>query len=524
MSNFENQIDRMKAMMNYGLQTENKGQQYKSVEYQKKGADGKTYGIVREGTKFYIKVSDSAKDNLVKEDFNYIGGFVNRKNNEYTSYANALKNFDMKMASIKEACGNKDMVIESWDPEKNEYLVLEATDSMKKEIARQRAIMSNASRIVEGKACCCDGEECGKVKSNIKNEKPQTGDATKVNDGFSEDPKAKDMEGVDKNEDTNIKESAEPLAWHKEGGDAKENIADTYMDKSHGTEIGDSAPFDEKVGSEGEMKNGTVEEEVAMHAEGENQNSPEPRVAEVGDSAPFEDKVNEAVEECGLVEDDDEELDDLGDDVETEDFEEGGDDFEDDELDAEEDFDGEDFGDEEEDELEPVEDEVEEGDAEIESLKDEISQLKDMISTLMDKVGVPAEDTAEIEFEDEPLYDGDEDGEGEEEIEFEDEVEEPEDDDFEVYESRSYKKMMHINEDRLDDFGKHPAYQKKVMELPPTGEDENEHGRDWNDDSVHSEEPYGTKIGSSAPFKIQPQKIDNAIAEAVKKVLGKGNF
>ena len=75
MSNFDSQISRMKAMMNYGLQTENKNQQYKSVEYQKLGADGKTYGIVREGTKYYIKVSESNKPNLLKEDFKYIGGF-----------------------------------------------------------------------------------------------------------------------------------------------------------------------------------------------------------------------------------------------------------------------------------------------------------------------------------------------------------------------------------------------------------------------------------------------------------------
>ena len=108
--------------------------QHKSVEYQRVASDGKTYGIVREGTKFYIKVSDSAKKDLVKEDFKYIGGFINRKDNEYTSYANALKNFDMKLRSINEACGKKDVVIESWDPEKNEYLVLEATDKMKAEI------------------------------------------------------------------------------------------------------------------------------------------------------------------------------------------------------------------------------------------------------------------------------------------------------------------------------------------------------------------------------------------------------
>ena len=49
-----NTMNRMKSLMNYGLKTENK-QAYSTVEYQKVGADGKVYGIVREGTKYYIK-------------------------------------------------------------------------------------------------------------------------------------------------------------------------------------------------------------------------------------------------------------------------------------------------------------------------------------------------------------------------------------------------------------------------------------------------------------------------------------
>ena len=51
MNKFDNQISRMKVMMNYGLQTESKSQ-YSNIEYKRVGADGKMYGIVREGTKF----------------------------------------------------------------------------------------------------------------------------------------------------------------------------------------------------------------------------------------------------------------------------------------------------------------------------------------------------------------------------------------------------------------------------------------------------------------------------------------
>ena len=144
--NTNEQISRMKALMGYGLQTESKKAPYSSVENQKLGADGNVYGIVREGTKYYIK-SASNKQNLVKEDFNYIGGFRNRKDYQYDSFADAQKNFDMKMMSLKEAANKQDYNISSWDLDKKENVVVEATDKMRSEINRSRQIMMNAMRI-----------------------------------------------------------------------------------------------------------------------------------------------------------------------------------------------------------------------------------------------------------------------------------------------------------------------------------------------------------------------------------------
>ena len=82
------------------------------------------------------------------------------------------------------------------------------------------------------------------------------------------------------------------------------------------------------------------------------------------------------------------------------------------------------------------------------------------------------------------------------------------------FESCRRKKTM--KEDKLNDFGKHPGYRKKPMNLPPTGEDKNKWGRDWNDESVYSEEPFGSKIGSSAPFDIV-QHVTDSIMEQIKK-------
>ena len=62
----------------------------------------------------------------------------------------------------------------------------------------------------------------------------------------------------------------------------------------------------------------------------------------------------------------------------------------------------------------------------------------------------------------------------------------------------------------LNDFGKHPAYQKTVMSLPKTG-DSSQWGRDWNDESTKSEKPFGSQIGSMAPYEEVIDDITDAI-------------
>ena len=77
-----------------------------------------------------------------------------------------------------------------------------------------------------------------------------------------------------------------------------------------------------------------------------------------------------------------------------------------------------------------------------------------------------------------------------------------------------------MNEDKLDYFGKHPAYQKEPMELPTKDHQEKPDYYDMNDDSVKNDSSYGQQIGSSAPFEIDPQSIENAIAESIKRIFG----
>ena len=76
-----------------------------------------------------------------------------------------------------------------------------------------------------------------------------------------------------------------------------------------------------------------------------------------------------------------------------------------------------------------------------------------------------------------------------------------------------------LNEEgtKLNVFGKHPGYRKKVMSLPQTGSDRMGDYKDWNDDSVYSEQPFGEKIGTSAPFDQVVNSVVNTVMESLKK-------
>jgi len=588
--NTNDQLNRMKSLMNYGLQTESKQAPYSAVEYQKVGADGKVYGIVREGTKYYIKSAPN-KQNLIKEDFGYIGGFRNRKDNEYGSYALAQKNFDLKMMSLKEAANNPTFNVESWDLNKKELIVTEASDKMKGEILRERQIMKNAMAIMENdKSMCCGNVKCN-MPDNIKKEEPKVGPSTGkgVSDGL-EDCVDKEFKNQGKD---NIKEG-EVLGWNRGNDD--------YMDKSHGTEIGDSAPFDgpearniddqdKKVTNTGEMKNGVVENHGTSMHDTDNQNSPSVGVGEGpsdDNNKPFDDEkgkqIDEALgigEELDDVEDGEDQLaddgmegeepmDDMGGEAEGEpvDTDALGDDETGDEF-ADEDFGDEDeFADED-----PVEDDME----------SRLSAMEDLLSQIASKLGIETPGVDAGEYEDDDLF-GDEEGEdfggdefADDEAEFggddlggEGEVA-PEDDfsgedeiedglnrecgmtempmesrkhnGVQIFETKAFRQAMRkqrINEEgmtpfkdagrvpsgnmnKLDDFGKHPAYQKVVMDLPPKDMKEFPGNYDMNDDSVKNDTPYGEKIGDGAPFEIDPEAIDNAIAEAFNRLKKKSN-
>ena len=558
---FDDQLARMKSLMTYGQVNEDKAPANNySIEYRAKAADGKTYGIIRECNKYFIKCAPDGKETIA-EAYNYIGGWANKKDYEYENYPKAYKQFELKMASINEACDAK-INSDSLSPFIKQDLMTEASESMKNEIARQRQIMYNAGMIMNeskdyavkgGEACHTDqpeaedgkkGDEGGKdTKANPEYSGSKTSGVDKKAEPFKENPSnCKDQlkEELDTDFDEGMGKGRDPksIGWDMEN----DKKVDANLD-----ECGCCPNCGEKECKCNEELETDFDEGVPSSAgvgEADTDHNNDPFTKNVNEG--FEDEPESDVEggEEELPAEDGEEFSD----EEETDFDAGlddefSDDNEEEDFDDDIDLDDEDF---EDDEDFSDEEGVDESDPE--AIRAEIDRLQSLLDNMEGgEEELPAEDGEEFGEEEFP-----EDEEGFEDEgdfaddDFEGEVDEmyPVDGDMEecgglnpmmeakqrkmnaivesvvkkiVDEKKSGKKQR-VNEDELHDFGKHPGYRKKPMQLPQTGEDKNQWGRDWNDESAHSEEPFGKQIGNGDPFT----QLVNAVTKDVMYQLKKG--
>ena len=459
--------------MNYRIVNESKDKN-NSFEFHKVASDGKAYGIFKECTKYYIKTAPADKE-LVAEAYDYIGGWNNRKDYEYESYAGAQKNFDLKMMSINEAYGNKVNPV-SLDPNKKQDYIFEGTDKMKAELARQRQIMSNVNTILtEGSYIGVGDPE--RVSGSNDKDKPYTekGEAKLDKDMPKASGKPKDQsdpygdgkaaeKGKDVKDGDVLSDGKPVAAEHPSGGKVvrvnegcedgacngckdwgSEGIGKGNGDpKSNGWEMEGQEYVNEEINDAKDWDKGLPAGAGTGEADTDHNNDP------------FKETVNEGEEDDAEIIDADAEGDELVDEPEA------GEGEVKDELPAEEGEDDLDLGDEEEpvvdepveDELggevdEPAEDELggeediedvedEEGDDEYADLEAEIEELRAEIESLKAEVGAGDE---EEPVEDEPMAEpesdidlGDEDnGDDFEDVEFDDEepAEEGEEEDLE---------------------------------------------------------------------------------------------
>lgn len=98
-------LERMKELMGESVKEKANNS---VIELTKKGPDGNIYGIVRENHEYYIKTVKSDKQSgLVAEDFQYIGGLQNKKQEAYPTYAKAIKKLNLKFLSLNESFGGE---------------------------------------------------------------------------------------------------------------------------------------------------------------------------------------------------------------------------------------------------------------------------------------------------------------------------------------------------------------------------------------------------------------------------------
>ena len=551
--NYENEIKQMQRLIDYGTKKNevNENRNNNSVvEYQTKGADGRTYGIVRECSKYYIKVAPQKDTAIVTEDFDYIGGFNNKRFNEYSTYTMASKQLDLKLKAINEAVGSNMPTSQFVETPSAEWQINE-TKEMRAELNRFHELVNNVDKLLQennhmttnhtipeapGKAKVTDN----KVKSPWEDSAAANGDKELSNKKadyskagpFETNPKV-DMQSDKKPQtpgDNGIPFNEKPLfgPGHKlkaedavakqkpSGGKvtrADESVGRTiklteeqvlawsrnkdYMDKSHGTEIGHNGdPFEEEVNPEKENDRNInteykMNEEVAAHIT-DNQNKPKPGTGEpkdYEDPFEFEVEVNEDVtdttgDDQRMLLDDERPFGEFDD----EDFDE----FDDD------DFEGDEFGDDEDLAELPDEDVIDDEEVNFNDDDRDAKFFKhNDVKDFEDRTEIPDDESF---VNDDDFYND----EGLRGLNLDDNLNGLDDDFDDNYpdfsESRSRRRNRRMNENLvLNDFGKHPAYQKEVMSLPPNKEIDR-WGRDWNDDSTKGDEPYGRKIGSSAPY------------------------
>ena len=460
---YDEQLKRMKTLMSYGINESTAKDAQSVVEYKTEGADGKTYGIIREGKKFYIKAAPKKDTEVLAEDFDYIGGFMNKKQYEYLTYPMASKQLELKLMSINEACNTKKAIVTDGIRQKPSEWQVNETKEMRAELNRFDEIVNNVDKILK------EEKDGGFTMNHTLPEAPAKNPSDKkVNAPFVDTAVAK-LDKDLKDTQTNPEKAGDP--YIEDGEMSSERMKSDKTPKGNGGNIYSEKPQYVDTGIAGEhpkggkvvrveSKNGhtvVLTEEQVLAWNKSKDFMDKTRGTVIGDGSPYSEEVNEDVidvdDVAGMNDDDDSyPFPEVSGNGAYADFEQEYNDW----LDSQDDTQNIDDFDELEFEIEP-----ESG--------DDYDELDD---SLIDIGDVP-------------------------------------------YEGRRSRRANMSEGTVLNDFGKHPAYRKQPMTTPPNVEI-NTFGRDWNDESTKGNKPYGSKIGSSAPYT--EEVIDQLTDMVMKRI------
>ena len=530
MAKYDDQLERMNFLMGYKVPVK---ESHSNIEYHANGADGKVYGILKEGTKYYIKQTESGKENIA-ESYDYIGGFVNKRDNEFTDYNKATKQLELKLMSLNEAYGKKEKT-STFDSKRTEKVFMNLTEEARKELDRMNEIFENSMNI--GKNNVGDPESKGRstAEQTEKNNEPFNDKVTPnmnykgskgsvkgstEGDEISREAADKDLQsdkmknansnldanGNDKNaKDAHDDLDGEGVADKKPSGG---KVVKVNEDVFEGDACDLDAPEDDDISQDDFISDEPVDSEFNEINPEDLGTEPQPAQDGVGDDiAGFggEDDVISDDEFESLLEELGSDVAGLPDDnvenLEEEDVITGPDKVLDKEgnsingtnngVDGET---GEDWKRIEESEDGNVNDPAKEGDEDtLKNYQFGNNKEKKLPAQSWDKMNESV-----IKTITESIY--------------KKLVKEHKKESLQEAVDRIVKEEV----TKLDVWGKHPRYQKEPMTIPANKEVlAGTADRDFNDDSAKGERPYGQKIGSSAPFneKVVDLLVDQVISK-----------
>lgn len=142
MAKYDEQLKRMMHLMDYDNTLNESKKTNNGIECHRTAADGKEYGIIKEGAYYYIKTTTPDKMNMV-ESYDYLNGFNRRNETRYNSYNSATKQLELHLMSINEAYNkHEDVTVANVDSSKEAFSIL--TEDARKELDRMHMIFENS--------------------------------------------------------------------------------------------------------------------------------------------------------------------------------------------------------------------------------------------------------------------------------------------------------------------------------------------------------------------------------------------
>lgn len=517
MAKYDEQLKRMMHLMDYDNSLNESKKTNKGIEYHTTAADGKEYGIIKEGAYYYIKTSTPDKMNIV-ESYDYINGYNYRRETRYNSYNEATKQLEIRLMNINESYGkHEDVSVANLNKTKQALDIL--TEDARKDLDRMHMIFENSFISKDNIGNHGNPESKGSATgaNTTKNNAPfedkteakldkdvkengtvegATSDHTKVNDADSKLQHADKME-KGKRGDEDYKDTHDDL----EG----EGVADKKPSGAKAVKMNESEyyegdmDFAPEIPEVGEEKYDATQELM----QDDNEISDEEWKDFEGTFADEHGIPYEETEEIVGVSDDTEDLDTL-----LQEF-----------LDTDiapnnaSNVVDEESGTIEEDEKIVGPDKVLDGPhgtgnaVHGEKTMDKMNEAVNRITKMVMESLCKEQKKCQCGKKNCTCKDGE-------------------------CKCKKEKNMNALQEaidrivkeevTKLDAWGKHPRYRKQPMSTPANKEVLAGTAKgDWNDESAKGEQPYGQKIGSSAPFEKEVDALTEKVFESVKKTLAK---